>query len=601
MSQRGKQMTTTTHSGPSGLAGILLGPFRALGRFFTGPWPILRRDFVHHLRTPRAFRICLVTLLASGLLPLILWPAPGEAMPERIARQAFETYRGTFFASLLLFVPVITASSIAQEREAGTYEMLAMTHVTMWQLLIGKLAAASAYFGVLIILTFPLACTFFLLGGSDAWDFILSLAALFVLVPSLGLIGLSCSVRSKNSARSVYHAALISLLFLLVALQGAAFGSMTLQAIIEGLFAFELDPVSLGYFAGALTYAVAGLAFGIDLLITVRSQVRRARRFTNRSPTPSTPATPGKDATRPTRTARTLPERPPMPRTTWTQWRLKQLAEGIPDGWNPFHANALRFEVSGHGSFRRAPLIALGILVVGIVVIALPVYLGHPGGDSLQYGLLAGLVPLLAHITLSLPGPLASSLSLEFEPLRFELLRGTKMGSLQVLAGKARALVGSQAGLFLLGLGFITMLTLTALIRSDAGGLEVSYRLILILPAFAATYVALTLLGIASAFLGSVIFQRTLQAQILAYFLVLLALFLAPWQLWLWLPDLDLHQGSSPFLGFIALVVGTMQDSKSTLEALGQWAFSMGATVLLSLAILRLGLGIFRNRRLRER
>ncbi len=98
----------------------------------------------------------------------------------------------------LFFVPAITMRLWAEERKAGTNELLFSLPVEEWQVVLGKYLAALAVYAITIALTLPLAVTVGLLGQPE-WGVVFANYLGTLLLSSAVLsIGTFVSSMTKN-------------------------------------------------------------------------------------------------------------------------------------------------------------------------------------------------------------------------------------------------------------------------------------------------------------------------------------------------------------------------------------------------------------------
>ncbi len=110
-------------------------------------WAIIRRELIAYFSSPLAYIVLTAFLLMQGyIFYLIVSFLNNPQTPAMTPLRLF--FGGTiFFWLFLLFViPVITMRLIAEERRSGTVEVLLTSPVTEGQVIIGKFAAAMAFY-----------------------------------------------------------------------------------------------------------------------------------------------------------------------------------------------------------------------------------------------------------------------------------------------------------------------------------------------------------------------------------------------------------------------------------------------------------------------
>ncbi len=130
--------------------------------------PVLTRELLVNLRSPRAFVLQLIYVLFLGAVVYFYWPPipKGAGRSGRgVARRLFELFfLGQFFL-VALVAPTFAAGSITGEKERKTYEMLLASPLKPSKILTGKLLSSLSYLVVLILSSLPLMILCFLLGG----------------------------------------------------------------------------------------------------------------------------------------------------------------------------------------------------------------------------------------------------------------------------------------------------------------------------------------------------------------------------------------------------------------------------------------------------
>jgi ABC-2 type transport system permease protein len=174
--------------------------------------PVLRRELVERMRggrTPVVLTIYL--LLLSGILYLVYSVArdartdPWESAASQVAsagRGIFE-WLVFFMVLLVLFlVPGVTSGAIAGERERQTLVPLQVTLLRPRSILLGKVAASTAFLLLLLVATLPLLAVSYLIGGVSVAQVLSAVA----IVTFTGLVlaamsaGISACVRRVQAA-----------------------------------------------------------------------------------------------------------------------------------------------------------------------------------------------------------------------------------------------------------------------------------------------------------------------------------------------------------------------------------------------------------------
>ena len=122
---------------------------------------IAKRELVAYFASPVAYVFLVIFLLLTGFLTFT-----AGAFFER-----GEASLGAFFAwhpwVYLVLVPAVGMRLWAEERRAGTLELLLTLPVTAWQAILGKFLASWAFLAIALVLTVPVVLTVNVLGEPD--------------------------------------------------------------------------------------------------------------------------------------------------------------------------------------------------------------------------------------------------------------------------------------------------------------------------------------------------------------------------------------------------------------------------------------------------
>ena len=179
----------------------------------------------------------------------------------------------------LLLVPAATMGLWADERRNGTAELLLTLPVTSLEILAGKFAAAWAFMGVALALTFPVAATAGWLGSPDWGAVACAYAGSFLLAGAASAIGLFASTLSRSA--TVGFVASLALVFLLLIIgftpvASALAGWGVPAAIVDGIASLSLlshfesmqrgvfDLADIIYYFGAIVFFVAAARMVAD-------------------------------------------------------------------------------------------------------------------------------------------------------------------------------------------------------------------------------------------------------------------------------------------------------------------------------------------------
>lgn len=107
------------------------------------------------------------------------------------------------FVIVCFMIPIVTASSIAGERERQTLDMMLTTSISPLKIVIGKLTASMCTICLLVVSSIPILSIAFLLGGMD-WGVVLYFIAILIIVGIfVGSIGIFFSSLIKKTPTAI--------------------------------------------------------------------------------------------------------------------------------------------------------------------------------------------------------------------------------------------------------------------------------------------------------------------------------------------------------------------------------------------------------------
>lgn len=123
-------------------------------------WAIFKKEMRVYFVSPLAYVFLGVFLFLAGLFFYLGVTLTGEA--------SLRVMLGNLAVALLFLLPLVTMRHFAEERRAGTFELLMTAPVPLWALLAGKWAASVALCALLLAGTalFPLLLAFY---GDPDW------------------------------------------------------------------------------------------------------------------------------------------------------------------------------------------------------------------------------------------------------------------------------------------------------------------------------------------------------------------------------------------------------------------------------------------------
>src|SRR3954468_3402725 len=158
--------------------------------------PVLSRELLVNLRSPRAFILQLLYVSFLAAVVYFYWPAGEDGarqVSSGVAQRLFDLFfLGQFFLVALL-APTFAAGSITGEKERKTYEMLLASPLEPTTILIGKLLSSLTYLVLLILSSLPLMILCFLLGGILLSEIARAYLVMVLAAGTFGLLSVACS------------------------------------------------------------------------------------------------------------------------------------------------------------------------------------------------------------------------------------------------------------------------------------------------------------------------------------------------------------------------------------------------------------------------
>ena len=171
-------------------------------------WTLTKRELHAYFDGPAAYVVLSVFLAITG------WFFGSTLFLQNLAslRSVFSIAPFIF----LFFVPALTMSSFAEDRRAGTLELLLTFPVHDWQVIAGKLLAVALFLLIAIAGTFFYAITVSMLGDLDFGATVGGYLGLFLLGLTCGAFGIFASSLTRNQIVAfILGFAIIFILFLL--------------------------------------------------------------------------------------------------------------------------------------------------------------------------------------------------------------------------------------------------------------------------------------------------------------------------------------------------------------------------------------------------
>jgi len=172
-------------------------------------WIIAKRELAAYFTSPVAYVFLVIFLLLTGFFTFTAgnFFERGEA-----SLAAFFGWHPWLY---LVLVPAVGMRLWAEERRAGTLELLLTMPITPWQAILAKFLASWAFLAVALALTFPAVITVNVLGSPDNGVILAGYLGSFFLAGAYLAISCMTSAMTRNQVVAFILAVVICLFLLL--------------------------------------------------------------------------------------------------------------------------------------------------------------------------------------------------------------------------------------------------------------------------------------------------------------------------------------------------------------------------------------------------
>ena len=207
---------------------------------------IFKRELGSYFATPLAFVFIVIFLMLNGVFTFYL----GRFFELRQAD--LNSFFGFHPWLYLFLIPAISMRLWAEERKAGTLELLLTLPISLTQAVIGKFLAAWVFTGIALVLTFPIWLTVNYLGNPDNGVILAGYIGSWLMAGGFLSIGSCMSAMTRNQVVAFIMTAVICFLFVVAGFPIVldAFKSWAPQIILDGIaslsFLTHFEAVSKG-------------------------------------------------------------------------------------------------------------------------------------------------------------------------------------------------------------------------------------------------------------------------------------------------------------------------------------------------------------------
>jgi ABC-2 type transport system permease protein len=170
---------------------------------------IMKRELAGYFGSPVAYVFIIIFLILCGFFT---FSVSGFYEAGQADLRGFFVWHPWIF---LFLVPAIAMRLWADERRAGTIELILTLPVSLTEIILGKFLAAWLFLGVALFLTFPLVLTVIYLGDPDLGAIICTYFGSFLLAGAYLSVGTMTSSLTRNQVISFILSVVICLFLVL--------------------------------------------------------------------------------------------------------------------------------------------------------------------------------------------------------------------------------------------------------------------------------------------------------------------------------------------------------------------------------------------------
>ncbi len=170
---------------------------------------VLKRELAGYFATPVAYVFIVIFLFLTGIFTFQIarFYEAGQA-----DLRAFFNFHPWLY---LFLIPAVSMRLWAEERKAGTLELLMTLPVPMFAAVLGKFLAAWAFCGIALALTFPIWITVSYLGSPDHGTILAGYIGSWLMAGGFLAIGSCVSATTKNQVIAFVVSVVVCFLFLI--------------------------------------------------------------------------------------------------------------------------------------------------------------------------------------------------------------------------------------------------------------------------------------------------------------------------------------------------------------------------------------------------
>ncbi len=180
-----------------------------MAQFLRNTKGIIKRELAGYFGSPVAYVIIIIFLLLCGFFTFYVSHFYEQ---DQADLQAFFQWHPWIF---LFLVPAVAMRLWADERRAGTIELILTLPITTTEAIMGKFLAAWFFLGITFFLSFPLIITVIYLGDPDVGPLVCSYIGSYLMAGAYLSVGCMTSSLTRNQVISFILSVVICLFLVL--------------------------------------------------------------------------------------------------------------------------------------------------------------------------------------------------------------------------------------------------------------------------------------------------------------------------------------------------------------------------------------------------
>jgi ABC-type transport system involved in multi-copper enzyme maturation permease subunit len=154
--------------------------------------PIFRREFRAYTRCRKTLALTLLLVCSLAAVLHLLWPRTG-VFSEVNSNEIFTVFLNLNLALIILIIPAFVSTTITQERENQSFDLLFTSLLTPGEIMVGKLFSSLAITFLVVVASMPITAVCALSGGISVALLCKAYSILLLATLAYGLFGLCLS------------------------------------------------------------------------------------------------------------------------------------------------------------------------------------------------------------------------------------------------------------------------------------------------------------------------------------------------------------------------------------------------------------------------